>query len=273
MTIPERRIPKFRLAFNLTSLLQETGGQGPACCFCLKLQRIAGLEGVDLELMILCRKPTQDEGQMRHQLNASGLKNISTWLFVENPVDHLERLKIDFYLTDNENDVLEGRQRGLAIARLLGKSNKLPDSGRICFAFDYDQVLSASEAAKVLLTNEDVEEFNQYEEKRVNTPHGKGPLFQFLQWLYQVKSLIGKGSPECAVTIFIITWRNERSGPRMATTFQAWGIAPDEIFKLAGVKKALTLNKLQPDIFIDDSMMHIEGAAPTMLCAHIPQAV
>jgi 5'-nucleotidase len=44
----------------------------------------------------------------------------------------------------------------------------------------------------------------------------------------------------------------------------------DEAFFLGGIEKARFLEIFRPHIFFDDQLVHIEGAAGAVPCAHVP---
>jgi 5'-nucleotidase len=70
--------------------------------------------------------------------------------------------------------------------------------------------------------------------------------------------------------VSIVTARNAPAHERVVNTLREWGISINEAFFLGGVEKRLVLEILQPHIFFDDQKLHLESAAGTLPCVHIP---
>jgi 5'-nucleotidase len=76
--------------------------------------------------------------------------------------------------------------------------------------------------------------------------------------------------PDKAVRVAIVTARNAPAHERMMTTLKHHGIEVDELFLTGGIEKKNILDVLRPQIFFDDQLGHLEPAAASTPCVHIP---
>jgi 5'-nucleotidase len=78
---------------------------------------------------------------------------------------------------------------------------------------------------------------------------------------------------EQQLRIAIVTARNAPAHERLINTLLSLNIEADELFLLGGIEKKLVLDVLQPHIFFDDQIGHLEPAAQNIPCVHIPFGV
>ena len=76
---------------------------------------------------------------------------------------------------------------------------------------------------------------------------------------------------ESRLRISIVTARNAPAHKRVVTSLRAWGIDTiNEAFFLGGIEKRKVLEILQPHIFFDDQVTHVEKTANSIASVHIP---
>lgn len=71
----------------------------------------------------------------------------------------------------------------------------------------------------------------------------------------------------------IVANRNAPSHERVITTLEHWGVNPNEVFFLGGMKKDRILSVLKPHMFFDDQRSHLESEAGDIPMVHIPFGV
>ena len=71
--------------------------------------------------------------------------------------------------------------------------------------------------------------------------------------------------------ISIVTARNAPAHKRVINSLRSWGIETvNEAFFLGGIEKRKVLEILQPHIFFDDQVTHLERTAESIASVHIP---
>ncbi|MES1972660.1 MAG: 5'-nucleotidase [Pseudomonadota bacterium] len=156
----------------------------------------------------------------------------------------------------------------LAPLPMMGGDNQL----RI--AFDFDGVLVDDEAESQYADG-GLPLFHHHEVENKDKPLKNGPLMPLLQRLSNIQKLQGDQSnlinnPEKAVRISIITARNAPAHERLINTMKYLGLEVDELFLTGGIEKKNILDVLKPQIFFDDQIGHLEPAADSTPCVHIP---
>jgi 5'-nucleotidase len=101
------------------------------------------------------------------------------------------------------------------------------------------------------------------------------PLLQRISTIQQIERDNPErvNDPDKAVRVAIVTARNAPAHERMMTTLKHHGIEVDELFLTGGIEKKNILDVLRPQIFFDDQLGHLEPAAATTPCVHIPFGV
>ncbi len=211
----------------------------------------------------------------RHKLN------ISRALFLQGgaPQRYIAPLSIALFLSANQADVQQAILAGHPAGQVLaGAVPGDTDSGELRIAFDFDGVIADDAAEAVFHAHGQLDEFHEYEQKLIDVPHSPGPLAQFLKKLSAIQEIEQKrlsSDPQYKqkLKISIVTARNAPSHERVVNTMRTWGISVNEAFFLGGVEKRLVLEVLQPHIFFDDQRLHLDAAAGTLPCVHIPFGV
>lgn len=76
---------------------------------------------------------------------------------------------------------------------------------------------------------------------------------------------------ESRLRISIVTARNAPAHKRVINSLRSWGIETvNEAFFLGGIEKLKVLEILQPHIFFDDQVTHLERTAESIASVHIP---
>lgn len=194
------------------------------------------------------------------------------------PQQYIRPLSISLFLSANEIDVQQAILAGHAAGQVLAGS--LPadtDLDELRIAFDFDGVI-ADDAAESVYKRGQLQDFLDHEQKLIDVPHNPGPLAPFLKKLAVIQKLEGErlvADPQYGrkLKVAIVTARNAPAHERVVNTMRQWDIAINEAFFLGGVEKRLVLEILQPHIFFDDQRLHLEPAAGTLPCVHIPFGV
>jgi 5'-nucleotidase len=68
----------------------------------------------------------------------------------------------------------------------------------------------------------------------------------------------------------IVTARSAPAHERVITTLEEWGVNPNDMFFLGGMKKERILSVLKPHMFFDDQISHLTSIAGDIPMVHIP---
>jgi 5'-nucleotidase len=192
------------------------------------------------------------------------------------PQRYVGPLSISLFLSANEVDVkqaiLAGHPAGQVLAGTVPEDR---ESDELRIAFDFDGVIADDAAEAAYQQNERLSDFHAYEQPLLDVPHNPGPLAQFLKKLSLIQQRERERSEidpayKPKLRVSIVTARNAPAHERVVNTLREWGISINEAFFLGGVEKRLVLEILQPHIFFDDQKLHLESAAGTLPCVHIP---
>ena len=170
---------------------------------------------------------------------------------------------IDLFLSQNTDAITRAIEAGIPAAHIVSK-NIENQSDKIRVAFDGDSVLF-EDSSEVIYQNAGLEAFQNNEHEKSAVPLGDGPLKKLLFKLDELRKIHGK-----KIEIGLCTARGGVAIERVLTTFQAWGIYPDQGAFLAGLSKKAFLKAFNTDIFFDDHMTHISEAKDAVVSAHIP---
>jgi 5'-nucleotidase len=173
---------------------------------------------------------------------------------------------------DVKQAILAGHPAGQVLAGTVPEDR---ESDELRIAFDFDGVIADDAAEAAYQQNERLSDFHAYEQPLLDVPHNPGPLAQFLKKLSLIQQRERERSEidpayKPKLRVSIVTARNAPAHERVVNTLREWGISINEAFFLGGVEKRLVLEILQPHIFFDDQKLHLESAAGTLHCVHIP---
>jgi 5'-nucleotidase len=203
--------------------------------------------------------------------------DISRAAFVNggDPFRYLGAFNTCLFLSANPADVSSALEKNVAAGTVL--PTQFLDDGtdsELRIAFDFDGVL-ADDSAEAVFKQQQLPGFFRSERENAQTPLPVGPLHRFFVEIAKLQKLGREAASKGGVTaarirMAIVTARNAPAHERVVTSLRNWGIQVDEVFFLGGIEKARVLESFRPHIFFDDQLVHVEGAAPAVPCAHVP---
>ncbi len=192
---------------------------------------------------------------------------------------YLKAFGASLFLSANSDSVFEATRLGYPAGLILPSRHVTNDDGTsLRIAFDFDGVLIDDESQKHFETS-GLEGFQKFEAKNATSPHNAGPLTELLKKLAYFQKLDiekrGENNPyfNPVIRISIVTARGAPSEERLITTLKSWGLQAAELFLLDGLSKHLILEELQPHIFFDDQMTHLNTTATAVPSVWIPFGV
>lgn len=194
----------------------------------------------------------------------------------EAPYKFMPAVNACLYLSTNRQEVKdavgEGYPAGFVLPT-LSRADDLEDM-QLRLAFDFDGVLVDDEAESKFADG-GLPLFHHYESENKDRPLKDGPLMPLLRNLSKIQKLEEGGQaeinrPEKIMRVSIVTARNAPAHERMINTMKNINISVDELFLTGGIEKKNFLDVIQPQMFFDDQIGHLEPAAESTPCVHIP---
>src|SRR2546422_981192 len=206
--------------------------------------------------------------------------DISRAAFVNggNPFRYMSGFNASLFLSANAADVKSAVQRGLPAGRVFPTSfADREDDLELRIAFDFDGVV-ADDSAEAVFKKDGLPAFQEGERKLAAEPHKGGPLERFFREIARLQKFEQERRAKDStytprLRTAIVTARNAPAHKRVVTTLRQWGIEVDEVFFLGGIEKQRILGELQPHIFFDDTLGHVELAAGATPSVHVPFGV
>lgn len=234
-----------------------------------------------IEVIVLSRNDP-DSGQRFFRSCRHYEIDITRGAFLEgkSPYPYIPAFNASLFLSANDKDVKDAIKAGLPAGLVLPTQVVDNDEGNeLRVAFDFDGVIADDESETVFqqdTTNVDL--FHDHEQANKDMPHNPGPLADLLRKMSAFqkweKEYVSKNEgAKRLLRIAIVTARNAPSNERMITTLNDWGLEAVEAFFLGGIEKRRVLDVLQPHIFFEDQLKHLETAAATVPSVHIPFGV
>jgi len=178
---------------------------------------------------------------------------------------YLAALKVDLFLSKNEEDVQEAIDAGFAAALIYDvPKDYTPDDHEIRIAFDGDAVVF-SEEAEAIYQKDGLEAFLEHEKANAERALPDGPFAKLLRTLSTIKEKYPN-----MLRIAIITARNNPAHKRVILTLREWGVKVDEAFFLGGVEKKEVLKAFNAHIFFDDQESHVKPASTEVPSGRVP---
>ncbi len=236
-------------------------------------------EQCPVEVVLLSRNSPETGLRVFRSIQEYGLE-ISRAAFMtgKSPYEYIPAFNCSLFLTSNKEDVGQAMAAGFP-AGLVMPSDVRDDEQdvELRVAFDFDGVIADDEAESVFKQG-DLDAFHAYERDRVDVPHNQGPLANLFRKLALMRSLEDEqiaDNPgyERIVRIAIVTARSAPAHERVVTTLKSWGVNVDETFFLGGMTKDRVLSVLQPHIFFDDQLTHLESVGGNIPMVHVPFGV
>ncbi len=103
----------------------------------------------------------------------------------------------------------------------------------------------------------------------------QGPLSDFFKALVHIDKMFNDRKSKSPIRTYLVTSRDTTiPGLRALLTLQKNDLEINEAFFLCGANKGPVLKAINPHIFFDDQMPHVDGAlAYRVIGAHVPYGV
>lgn len=232
-----------------------------------------------VEVIILSRNDPDTGLRVMRSIEAHGL-HISRAVFLQGRSSHrfMPALNMSLFLSANEADVREAVADGLPAGHVLETARVDDESDpELRIAFDFDGVV-AGDSAERIYQSAGIDEFRAHEVRNATTPHGPGPLSEFLSGINRIqrreedeRRMDPGYRPRLRVSL--VTARDAPAHERAVLSMRQWGLRVNDAFFLGGIDKAAVMSALDPHIFFDDQVSHVNGTAPATPSVHIPFGV
>ncbi|WP_425037489.1 5'-nucleotidase [Primorskyibacter sp. S187A] len=237
-----------------------------------------GLDGNPVEVVLLSRNHPDAGLRVMNAISHYGL-DITRAFFLagEAPYPYMKSVNSVLYLSTDRLEVKEAVSKGYPAGHVLPCSvvdtDDLDDT-TFRIAFDFDGVIVDDEAEEVYADG-GLPLFHHYEKENRERPLNSGPLFPLLQGIATLQKmeelrLDTVNSSAKRIRVAIVTARNAPAHERLITTLKNYEIDTDELFLTGGIDKKNILDVLQPHIFFDDQLGHLEPSSDDIPCVHIP---
>lgn len=236
-----------------------------------------------VEVVLLSRNDPEAGTRVFRSIRHYGLDIVrAAFLDGHSPYPYISSFSASLFLSANPADVRQAIDAGLPAGLIVSAGFAEEDSadggkpgGELRVAFDFDGVIAGDEAEKVYRSDGGLDAFVDAEYRKAALPLDPGPLKGFFEKLAAVQKL-QRSVPADGRTVIrtaIITARNAPAHERVINTLRNWGIYTDQIFFMGGVEKRTVLEVFKPHLFFDDQMSHLEPAALSAACVHVPFGV
>jgi 5'-nucleotidase len=192
------------------------------------------------------------------------------------PYRFMPALNMSLFLSANETDVREAVALKLPAGRVLDSAFiDDPEDKDVRVAFDFDGILANDESERVM-QSQGLPAFQGHEVANMVTPHGPGPLRDFLAGLNRIQRREEQHGGEHPgyhrrLRVSIVTARSAPAHERAVTSLKDWGVTVNDAFFLGGVDKARVLEVLRPHVFFDDQPKNLTSRQVPSV--HVPFGV
>ena len=250
------------------------------------IQRLLGLNSIFpkdkpfVEVILLSRNNPNTGLRVMNSIEHYGL-NIKRAIFLQGRTPHkyINALNISLFLSANETDVNQAILAGYPAGLILkGHIFDVAHDEELRIAFDFDGVI-ADDSSEQIYKENGLGAFIENEKNLADQPAIAGPLHKLLKELSTLQKEELKYQTQYAdyksrLRISIVTARNALAHKRVINSLRSWGInTVNEAFFLGGIEKRKVLEILQPHIFFDDQVGHLEKTADSIASVHIPFGV
>lgn len=268
-------------AFKRYQIAKKDDPPGPGVAYPF-IRRLLHLNNVfpdqqPVEVVILSRNDPEAGVRIMNSAKAHEL-DITRAVFLSGsaPYRYMPSVNACLYLSTNRDEVREAVLAGHPAGFVLPCAATTDDSNdlQLRLAFDFDGVLVDDEAESKYVYG-DLPLFHHHESENKDKPLKDGPLMPLLRNLSRIQDLQESGasqsnSPEKVMRVSIVTARNAPAHERMINTMKSLNISVDELFLTGGIEKKNFLDIIQPQMFFDDQIGHLEPASASTPCVHIP---
>ncbi|MEV6580489.1 5'-nucleotidase [Streptomyces sp. NPDC051582] len=232
-----------------------------------------------VEVIILSRNDPDTGLRVMRSIAAHGL-HISRAVFQQGRSSHrfMPALNMSLFLSANDSDVREAVADGLPAGHVL-KTERVDDDAdqELRIAFDFDGVL-AGDSSERIFQNAGIDEFRAHEVLNAATAHDPGPLKEFLAGINRIQEREERErrkdpAYQPRLRVSLVTARDAPAHERAVRSLKQWGLRVNDAFFLGGVDKAAVMRALDPHIFFDDQVSHLNGTAPATPSVHVPFGV
>lgn len=232
-----------------------------------------------VEVIILSRNDPDTGLRVMRSIAAHDL-HISRAVFQQGRSAHrfMPALNMSLFLSANSSDVREAVASGLPAGHVL-KTERVDDDAdqELRIAFDFDGVL-AGDASERIFRIEGLDGFRAHEALNATTPHDPGPLRDFLAGINRIQHLEEEKHLEDPtyrprLRVSLVTARDAPSHERAVRSLTQWGLRVNDAFFLGGIEKSAVMRALDPHIFFDDQVSHLNGTARATPSVHVPFGV
>ncbi|MEU3777699.1 5'-nucleotidase [Streptomyces sp. NPDC032472] len=232
-----------------------------------------------VEVIILSRNDPDTGMRVMRSIKAHGLP-ISRAVFRQGRASHpfMPALNMSLFLSADGSDVRDAVADGLPAGHVLATARTDDESDpELRIAFDFDGVL-ADDAAEQIYQAAGIERFRAHEVRNAATAHDPGPLRDFLAGINRIQRREEDRRQEDPayrprLRVSLVTARDAPTHERALTSLKQWGLRVNDAFFLGGIDKSAVMKALDPHIFFDDQVSHLNGTAPATPSVHIPFGV
>lgn len=254
--------------------------QGVAFPFIQRLLNLNSIFPTDkpfVEVILLSRNDPNTGLRVMNSIEKYGLA-IKRAIFLQGRTPHkyINALNISLFLSANETDVNQAITAGYPAGLILkGHIFDVAHDKELRIAFDFDGVI-ADDASEKIYKEKNLDAFIENEKNLADHPANKGPLHKLLKELStlqkeEIRYQSLHADYESKLRLSIVTARNAPAHKRVINSLRSWGIETvNEAFFLGGIEKRKVLEILQPHIFFDDQVTHLEKTAENIASVHIP---
>ncbi|MFJ4777879.1 5'-nucleotidase [Streptomyces sp. NPDC088762] len=232
-----------------------------------------------VEVIILSRNDPDTGLRVMRSIAAHGL-HISRAVFRQGRSTHrfMPALNMSLFLSANGSDVRAAVADGMPAGHVL-KTERVDDDAdqELRIAFDFDGVL-AGDSSERIYQSAGIDEFRAHEVLNATTPHDPGPLKDFLSGINRIQRREEEErrkdpAYQPRLRVSLVTARDAPAHERAVRSLKQWGLRVNEAFFLGGIDKAAVMRALDPHIFFDDQVSHLNGTAPATPSVHVPFGV
>ncbi|MEW2414692.1 5'-nucleotidase [Streptomyces sp. NPDC046866] len=232
-----------------------------------------------VEVIILSRNDPDTGLRVMRSITAHGLP-ISRAVFSQGRAPHpfMPALNMSLFLSADGADVRDAVAAGLPAGHVLATARTDDESDpELRIAFDFDGVL-ADDTAERIYRADGIDRFRAHEVRNAATAHDPGPLRDFLAGINRIQRREEDRRQEepayrPRLRVSLVTARDAPTHERALTSLKQWGLRVNDAFFLGGIDKAAVMKTLDPHIFFDDQVSHLNGTAPSTPSVHIPFGV
>ncbi|MGP3683296.1 5'-nucleotidase [Streptomyces sp. IBSNAI002] len=232
-----------------------------------------------VEVIILSRNDPDTGLRVMRSIAAHGLR-ISRAVFQQGRSPHrfMPALNMSLFLSANDSDVREAVADGMPAGHVL-KTERVDDDAdqELRIAFDFDGVLAGDSSERVF-QDAGLDGFRAHEVRNTATAHDPGPLKEFLAGINRIQGREEEARRKDPayrprLRVSLVTARDAPAHERAVRSLKEWGLRVNDAFFLGGVDKAAVMRALDPHIFFDDQVSHLNGTAPATPSVHVPFGV